>query len=200
MCPGGLIVPAATAPGEIVVNGMSMSGRNSRYANSGIVVELTAEDLDPGPLGGMSLQARLEQRAFALGEGPAQRAPAQRLEDYLAGRVSQELPRSSYVPGLVSAPLHDFLPPGLAESLRAGLETFGQRLKGYRTNEAILVAVESRTSSPVRLPRDAEGLYHPQLENLYPCGEGAGYAGGIMSAALDGQRVARAVSARTKTR
>ncbi len=196
MCPGGLIVPAATAPGEIVVNGMSMSGRNSRYANSGVVVELRAEDLDPGPLGGVSVQARLEQRAFEWGEG--QRAPAQRLEDYLARRASQDLPSSSYVPGLVSAPLHEFLPPELAASLRGGLETFGQRLKGYRTNEAVLVAVESRTSSPVRIPRDGEDLHHPQLDNLYPCGEGAGYAGGIMSAALDGQRVARAVAVRTR--
>lgn len=196
MCPGGLIVPAATAPGEIVVNGMSMSGRNSRFANSGVVAELKSEDLDPGPLGGVAVQARLERRAFELGEG--QRAPAQRLEDYLAGRVSQDLPRSSYVPGLVSAPLHEFLPKALDESLREGLKTFGQRLQGYRTNEAVLVAVESRTSSPVRVPRDAEGLHHPQLENLYPCGEGAGYAGGIMSAALDGQRVARVVALKTR--
>ncbi len=193
MCPGGLIVPAATAPGEVVVNGMSMSGRDSRYANSGMVVEIGPSDwahLGDDPLAAVRLQKQIEQAAFA-GD---QRAPAARLTDYLAGKISQDLPRSSYVPGLRCGDLDAILPPAVGLSLRAGLEFFGERLRGFKTEEAIVVGVESRTSSPVRIPRDDEGLFHPQWTNLYPCGEGPGFAGGILSAAMDGQRVARRVA------
>lgn len=193
MCPGGLIVPAATAPGEIVVNGMSMSSRNSRFANSGMVVEIGPADwahLGEDPLAAMRLQRQIEQSAC---DG-SQRAPAARLTDYLAGKISQDLPRSSYVPGLRCGDLDAILPPAVAVSLRAGLEFFGSRLRGFKTEEAIVVGVESRTSSPVRIPRDEVGLFHPQWANLYPCGEGPGFAGGILSAAMDGQRVARRVA------
>lgn len=197
MCPGGLIVPAATAPGEIVVNGMSMSGRNSKWANSGVVTGIEEEDLRPfaarGPLAGMEFQASVERAAFAANGDGSQRAPAQRLVDFLEDRPSADLPLSSYVPGLVAVELKEVLPPRLAAALRHGLELFGRSLRGYRTREAVVVGVESRTSSPVRIPRH-EDLHHDQVENLYPCAEGAGYAGGIVSAALDGQRVARAVA------
>ena len=193
MCPGGLIVPAATAPGEIVVNGMSMSSRNSRFANSGMVVEIGPADwahLGEDALAAMRLQQQIE-RAACQGD---QRAPAARLTDFLAGKISQDLPRSSYVPGLGCGDLDQILPKAVASALRAGLEQFGQRLHGFKTEEAIVVGVESRTSSPVRIPRHEQGLFHPQWTNLYPCGEGPGFAGGILSAAMDGQRVARAVS------
>ena len=193
MCPGGLIVPAATAPGEIVVNGMSMSSRNSRFANSGMVVEIGPADLaqlGEDPLAAMRLQKQIEQAACA-GD---QCAPAARLTDYLAGKVSQNLPRSSYVPGLRCGDLDSILPEAVTVSLKAGLEYFGARLRGFKTEEAIVVGVESRTSSPVRIPRHEEGLFHPQWTNLYPCGEGPGFAGGILSAAMDGQRVARRVA------
>lgn len=196
MCPGGLIVPAATAPGEIVVNGMSMSGRNSRWANSGIVCEVRRENVGEGPLAGMEFQRSVERKAFTVKADESQRAPAQRLTDFLAGKVSADLPRCSYVPGLVPVDLRSVLPEFISESLAAGLQHFGSRMRGFLTEEAVLVGVESRTSSPVRVPRDADTLAHPQLENFYPCGEGAGYAGGIVSAAMDGQRVARAVAAR----
>ena len=199
MCPGGLIVPAATAPGEIVVNGMSMSGRNSRWANSGVVTAVLEEDVAPfasfGPLAGLEFQSAVERAVFdAKGDG-SQRAPAQRLPDFLAGRDSADLPRSSYVPGLVPLPLREILPRRLHEALRHGLELFGRSMRGYHSPEAVAVAVESRTSSPVRIPR-TERLHHADYENLYPSGEGAGYAGGILSAILDGQRVARAVAER----
>lgn len=193
MCPGGLIVPAATAPGEIVVNGMSMSGRNSRFANSGMVVEIRPEDwahLGQDALAAMRFQSQIEQAACS-GD---QQAPAARLTDFLQGKVSQNLPRSSYVPGLRCADLDSILPPAVSLSLRAGLEHFGQKMRGFKTEEAIVVGVESRTSSPVRIPRHEEGLFHPQWPNFYPCGEGPGFAGGILSAAMDGQRVARAIA------
>lgn len=194
MCPGGLIVPAATSPGEIVVNGMSMSGRNSRYANSGIVVEVGPQDwADAGPLAAMHFQAEIEKRAFEANREGSQKAPAARLRDFLQGKTSGDLPRSSYVPGLVAADFEAILPAALLTSLRQGLGNFAQKMRGFDSEEAILVGVESRTSSPVRIPRDGEGLFHPQWRNLFPCGEGAGYAGGILSAAMDGQRVARAV-------
>lgn len=194
MCPGGLIVPAATAPGEVVVNGMSMSGRNSRFANSGMVVEVGPEDwTSSGPLAGVDFQSAIERKAFAANQEGSQKAPASRLVDFLAGRVSQELPRSSYVPGLVAADFEQVLPAAVLESLRSGLRNFGQKMPGFLSQESVLVGVESRTSSPVRIPRTADGLSHPQCQNLFPCGEGAGYAGGILSAAMDGQRVARAV-------
>ncbi len=199
MCPGGLMVPAATAPGEIVVNGMSMAKRNSRWANSGIVTAVEDSDLAPylaehGPLAGLALQSEIERAAFkANGEG-SQKAPCQRLGDFLEGRTSTSLPRVSYVPGVVSTDLRTILPPRIAEVLSEGFRHFTSSLKGFDSDEAVLVGVESRTSSPVRIPRDSESLSHPDLFNLYPCGEGAGYAGGIVSAAMDGQRVANAVA------
>jgi uncharacterized FAD-dependent dehydrogenase len=193
MCPGGWIVPAATAPGEVVVNGMSLSRRDSPYANSGIVVSIELEDLAPSdPLAGVAAQRALETMAAGAGGG-AQKAPAQRLTDFVAGRASADLPPSSYHPGLTTAPLHALLPPALATRLQAGLIQFGRTMRGFMTEEAVLVGVETRTSSPVRIPRDPEHLAHPQAPGLYPCGEGAGYAGGIVSAAMDGLRVAEAI-------
>jgi uncharacterized FAD-dependent dehydrogenase len=196
MCPGGLIVPAATSPEEIVVNGMSMSGRNSRWANSGIVAEVQPVDLAQfesfGPLAGIAFQRSLEQAAFQ--ESQSLRAPASRLTDFLDRRLSQSLPRSSHVPGLFEHTLEGILPERILECLRHGFTRFGKMMPGFMTAEAIVVGVETRTSSPVRIPRDREGLFHPQIRNLYPCGEGAGFAGGIVSAALDGQRVARAAA------
>jgi uncharacterized FAD-dependent dehydrogenase len=191
MCPGGLIVPAATAPGEIVVNGMSMSGRNSRWANSGMVVEVGPQDWQgEDPLAALRFQRSVEQKAFR-GD---QRAPVARLTDFVEGRVSSDVPRCSYVPGLMEADFSEFLPQPILSALRQGLATFGQQMKGFYTEEAVVVGVESRTSSPVRIPRDAQGLFHPQWSNLYLAGEGPGYAGGILSAAMDGQRVAQAVA------
>lgn len=196
MCPGGLIVPAATAPGEIVVNGMSMSGRNSRWANSGMVVEIGPSDWrgEGGPLAAMHFQAEIERRAFLANGNGTQQAPACRLVDFLERRVSPDLPRCSYVPGLVRADLYGILPDAVSVALRDGLAHFGRKMPEFLSSEAVLVGVESRTSSPVRIPRDAEALSHPQVANLFPCGEGAGYAGGILSAAMDGQRVARALT------
>jgi len=197
MCPGGFIVPAATAPGEVVVNGMSMSRRNSRWANSGIVTGVTEEDLQEhagsGPLAGLEFQSSLERAAFAANGEGSQRAPAQRLVDFLAGRDSVDLPVSSYHPGLLPWPLARLFPPRLGAALRFGLERICKALRGFHTREALMVAVESRTSSPVRIPR-TQDMHHPACMNLFPCGEGAGFAGGIVSAALDGQAVAGAVA------
>ncbi len=189
MCPGGIIAPCATAPGEVVTNGWSPSKRNNPFANSGIVVE-TRFALDD-PLAGVVFQRGVEQAAWRAGGG-GQSAPAQRMEDFITRRASKDLPRCSYQPGIVPFVLDDVLPPDIAGRLRAGLKAFGQKMRGYLTNEAVLVAVESRTSSPVRIPRDPVTLQHPGLKGLYPCGEGAGYAGGIVSAAMDGMRVAKA--------
>ena len=197
MCPGGFIVPAATAPGEVVVNGMSPSRRDSRFANSGIVAAVELEDLNTkefGPLAGLHFQAELEQRACQAAGG-TQRAPAQRLGDFLKNKPSAELLETSYQPGLVATNLAQVLGPNLAERLRQGFENFGRKIPGYATNAAQIVGVESRTSSPVRIPRDKETLQHPEVAGLFPCGEGAGYAGGIVSAAMDGERVAEAVAA-----
>ena len=195
MCPGGIIAPAATAPGEIVVNGWSPSKRNNPYANSGFVVSVDEKDFAPyasqGPLSGLAYQTQVEQACFQL-TGSIQ-APAQRMEDFIQQKRSADLPLNSYIPGLQSHDLNQVLPAAIHERIRAALVQLGQKMPAFRTNHAILVAVESRTSSPVRIPRDAEKLSHPGIENLYPCGEGAGYAGGIMSAALDGIRVAGAV-------
>jgi len=195
MCPGGFIVPAATAPGEVVVNGMSLSRRDSPFANSGMVVAIEPSDLgqhtEAGVLAGVAFQHALETMAQRAGGG-GQRAPAQRLLDFLAGRQSASLPASSYHPGLTPAPLHDLLPAPLADRLRQGLQRFGASMSGYLAEEAVLVGVETRTSSPVRVPRDRATLQHPDAPGLLPCGEGAGYAGGIVSAALDGLRVADA--------
>ncbi|MBL7987493.1 MAG: FAD-binding protein [Chlorobi bacterium] len=198
MCPGGFIVPAATAGDEVVVNGMSLSRRDSPFANSGMVVSVEADDLAPfsshGDLAGVAFQKSLEVMASAAGGG-MQRAPAQRLTDFLATKLSATLPKCSYKPGLTPAPLHSLLPESISARLQQGLKNFGKTMKGYLTQEAILVGVESRTSSPVRIPRHAESMEHPEVGGLFPCGEGAGYAGGIVSAAIDGVRVATAVAA-----
>jgi uncharacterized FAD-dependent dehydrogenase len=199
MCPGGFIVPSATAPDEVVVNGMSLSRRDSPFANSGMVVSVETEDLEEyrghGLLAGMYYQKSLEVMAADAGGG-MQRAPAQRLTDFIAGRESSTLPACSYQPGLTSAPLHELLPDALGQRLQEGLKTFGRTMRGYVMEEAVIVGVESRTSSPVRIPRDPATLQHPQIAGLYPAGEGAGYAGGIVSAAIDGVRVAEASAQR----
>lgn len=196
MCPGGLIVPAATAPGELVVNGMSMSRRDSAYANSGLVVAVELEDLAPykheGVFTALAFQKAVERRLFEAGDG-GQAAPAQRVHDFVENRLSKSLADSSYIPGLYSAPMHELLPKGITRRLQEGLRVFGQKMKGYFSSEAQIIGVESRTSSPVRIPRDKKTLMHQDARGLFPCGEGAGYAGGIVSAAMDGQNVARAV-------
>lgn len=197
MCPGGLVVPAATAPGEIVVNGMSLSRRDSPYANSGTVVAVELEDLQPfakhGVFAGLEFQKSVEQRMFAAGDG-SQAAPASRLTDFASSKLSKDLPATSYIPGLIPAPLHQLLPQSIFMRLQQGVRDFGRKMKGYFTEEANVIGTESRTSSPVRIPRDRASYQHPDLPALYPCGEGAGYAGGILSAAMDGQNVARAVA------
>jgi uncharacterized FAD-dependent dehydrogenase len=197
MCPGGFIVPAATAPSELVVNGMSPSQRNARYANSGIVVAVDENDYQhlhrSGPLAAMQFQAEVEQKAWAIA-GKSQAAPAQRLSDFVAGRESSSLLETSYHPGLTAADMCAFLPGFIADALRQGFKSFGQKMPGYLTNDAQIIGVESRTSSPVRIPRDKFTLQHPQIVNLFPCGEGAGYAGGIVSAAMDGERCAEAAA------
>jgi uncharacterized FAD-dependent dehydrogenase len=198
MCPGGWIVPAATEPEAIVVNGMSLSRRDSPFANSGIVVALEPADVAAlgyaGATGGMELQAALEHAAFRAGGG-GQVAPAQRLVDFIAGRASADLPRCSYRPGVRAARLDLELPPFLSTRLRAALKRFAHTIRGYDSREAIVVGVETRSSSPVRITRDARTLASPELAGLYPCGEGAGYAGGIVSAAFDGLKVGEAVAA-----
>lgn len=193
MCPGGFIVPAATAPGEVVVNGMSPSKRNNVYANSGIVVEINAEeDLRKfekfGVLKGLEYQKSIERLAFTAG-GRSQVAPAQRLTDFVDGNLSADLNPTSYQPGLNSSPLHSLLPKAIGGRLRSGFKIFGDKMRGYYTAEANIIGVESRTSSPVSIPRN-EKLEHPEIEGLFPCGEGGGYAGGIVSAAMDGERCA----------
>lgn len=193
MCPGGFIVPAATAPGEVVVNGMSPSRRDSPFANSGIVVAVEQEDIAPykelGALAGLQFQKEIEQRACQIAGG-TQVAPAQLVKDFVKGKTSSNLRETSYQPGLLSADMYDVLPPNLAFPLRDGFLDFGRKMKGYLTGEAQIIGVESRTSSPVRIPRDRDSCEHPIVKRLFPCGEGAGYAGGIMSAAMDGERCA----------
>jgi uncharacterized FAD-dependent dehydrogenase len=197
MCPGGFIVPSATSQEEVVVNGMSPSERNSPYANSGIVVEIKPEDLkkysNSGELAGIEFQKELEREAWKNG-GHTQRAPAQRLADFVAGESSGSLPKVSYFPGVTSSPLHSWLPKSIGRRLRDGLRLFGHLMNGYLTNEAVVFGVESRTSSPVRIPRDLEKLNHIRIKGLYPCGEGSGYAGGIVSSAVDGMRAAEAIA------
>lgn len=197
MCPGGFIVPAATAPGEVVVNGMSPSRRNSQFANSGIVVAVELEDIQQfakyGDLAAMEFQAHIEQQAWLHG-GQSQKAPAQRLVDFVDGKVSSMLNDSSYQPGLNSIAMTDVLPEFISSRLQQGFKAFGKKMRGYYTNEAQIIGVESRTSSPVRIPRDPETLEHPEVKGLFPCGEGAGYAGGIASAAMDGEKVMEAVN------
>jgi uncharacterized protein len=197
MCPGGFIVPSATAQEEVIVNGMSPSGRNSPYANSGIVVEIKPEDLikysSSGELAGIEFQKELEREAWKNG-GHTQRAPAQRLADFVSGDNSATLPKVSYFPGVTVSPLHSWLPKSIGRRLRDGFRLFGHMMHGYITNEAVILGVESRTSSPVRIPRDPEKLNHIRITGLYPCGEGSGYAGGIVSSAVDGMRAAEAIA------
>lgn len=196
MCPGGFIVPSATSPGEVVVNGMSPSRRDSRFANSGIVVAVDQIRFKAyekfGPLAGMHFQKDIEQKACQAG-GNTQRAPAQLLADFVEGKHSAQLLETSYQPGLTSVQLSEVLPDFITQGLRQGFKNFGAKMKGYLTNEAQVVGVESRTSSPVRIPRDKETLQHTHVKGFFPCGEGAGYAGGIVSAAMDGERCAEAV-------
>ena len=213
MCPGGFVVPAATGPEQVVVNGMSPSNRAGRWSNSGMVVEIRPEDLgneqlimdheqssDNCPLYAknsqlqmMAFQEQLEQLAWQQG-GRRQTAPAQRMADFVNGRLSYDLPASSYAPGLVSSPLHFWMPRFITERLQEGFRAFGRKSHGFLTNEATVIGVETRTSSPVRIIRDNETLHHVRLRGLYPCGEGAGYAGGIVSAAIDGERCAEAAA------
>lgn len=206
MCPGGIIAPAATSPGELVVNGWSPSKRNNAFANSGIVVSVETEDVlkmmarqkekqiaAGSPLLMMEFQRMVEKAAFDAGGGKFV-APAQRLVDFANDKVSSSLPDCSYLPGVRSASLKEVLPGFVHRRLQQAFREYGKKMKGYFTNEALVVATESRTSSPVRIPRQADTLQHPQVKNLYPCGEGAGYAGGIVSAAMDGERVAAMIS------
>ena len=212
MCPGGIIAPAATDAGELVVNGWSPSKRNNPFANSGIVVQVEKEDAlkslrrekiiidESDPLVFMKFQRLIEQKAFTAGGGNFA-APAQRMQDFVQKKLSASLPKNSYLPGLTSVKLETVLPAFIYEALSKAFQDFGKKMparngnESYYTNEAVIVAVESRTSSPVRIPRNDDNLQHPQLTNLYPCGEGAGYAGGIVSAAMDGERVANAIAA-----
>lgn len=198
MCPGGYIVPTASGPGELAINGMSFSGRNGFFANAGIVVELRPEDLGAfqslGPFSMLAFQRALEEQTFIMGGGSGQSAPAQRMTDFIGGRISGSLPKTSYLPGVVSSPLHALLPPKVVSRLREAFNIFNRKLKGFLTEEALLVAVESRTSAPIRIPRDPKTLMHPQITRLFPCGEGAGHAGGIVSSAMDGQAVAQQVA------
>ena len=197
MCPGGFIVPAMTDAAQSVVNGMSPSGRTSPYANSGLVTEVRPADFEHlraewGELAGLKFQQQFEELARRHG-GDRQIAPAQRVADFVAGRASASLARTSYIPGIVPSRLDRWMPGFIAQGLRQGLATFGRRMRGFVTNEAVVVGVESRTSSPVRIPRDPATLMHPEAAGLFPAGEGAGSAGGIISAALDGERIAEAV-------
>lgn len=201
MCPGGFIVPASSSAGEVVVNGMSPSARNSRWANSGIVVEVNLSDLDKyskhGVLAGLTFQSEIEQMAYEQGKNGVV-APAQRLSDFVNGKYSNSLPDCSYFPGTVSSRMDEWLPEGISQRLRKGFVEFDKRMKGFLSHNAIILGVESRTSSPVRIPRYAENLQHTQISGLFPCGEGAGYAGGIVSSAVDGERCAEAVSVHLK--
>jgi uncharacterized FAD-dependent dehydrogenase len=210
MCPGGIIAPAATNVNELVVNGWSPSKRNNPFANSGMVVTVELQDAIKSlkvqgvtglkvenRLALMNFQQQVEQTAFKMGGGKLV-APAQRVIDFCEGKTSNNLPTCSYLPGIHSVNIKDVLPSFIHQALQQGIKAFGKRMKGYYTNEAIVVATESRTSSPVRIPRDNDTLQHPQIKNLYPCAEGAGYAGGIVSAAMDGEKVAEMVSALVK--
>lgn len=196
MCPGGIIAPCATAEGEIVVNGWSPSKRNNPYANSGTVVQVNLEDIKSSkenPFALLDFQREIEQKAFIAGGGN-QVAPAQRMIDFINGKTSSSLPTNSYMPGTKSVNLDEILPEFISKSLKGALPLFGKKMMGYLSNEAILVGVESRTSSPIRIPRDVKTLQHQQVEGLFPCAEGAGYAGGIISAAIDGMNCVNAIS------
>ena len=210
MCPGGIIAPAATDKEELVVNGWSPSKRNNPFANSGIVVQVEERDLlnykdyqqkkdtIPPTLLAMHFQQSVERKAYAAGGGKFV-APAQRMADFSNGKTSADLPVCSYLPGINNSSLKEVLPPFIYKSLQQAFKDFGKKMRGYFTNEAVVVATESRTSSPVRIPRNEKLLHHPQIKNLYPCGEGAGYAGGIVSAAMDGERVAEAIIEKIKS-
>ena len=202
MCPGGIIAPAATAAGELVVNGWSPSKRNNPYANSGMVVTVEPKDIPAfgkfGPLAAMQFQRTVEMAAFDAGGGKFV-APAQRLVDFTEGHLSSTLPDCSYLPGIHSVKVEDVLPAFISERLKTAFIAFGKKMRGYLTNEAVVVATESRTSSPVRIPRDPETLEHPQVAGLYPAAEGAGYAGGIVSAAMDGERIAAVLAGKWKS-
>ncbi len=202
MCPGGIMVPAATAPGEMVINGMSPTLRNTRFANSGMVVEIRPDDLNEfrhlGVFAGLEFQRKIERLCFSL-NGNTQFAPAQRMADFVADRFSQDLPESSYHPGLVSVPLHDKLPKRIRTRLQEAFKLIDRKAHGYLTNDAVIVGVESRTSSPIRIPRKDDTFEHVKIAGLYPCGEGAGYAGGIVSSAMDGERCAEAFAENYKS-
>jgi uncharacterized FAD-dependent dehydrogenase len=197
MCPGGIIAPCATAAGELVTNGWSPSKRNNPFANSGIVVAIDMFDLKPyeqhDALAGLAFQQEFEKMAFIAG-GESQTAPAQRLVDFCEGKLSSTLPISSYQPGITSAPMHQLLHPHFNSRLQTAFKNVGKKMRGYYTNEAVIHGVESRTSSPVKIPRDKNTYEHIEVKGLYPCAEGAGYAGGIISAAIDGQKCAEAIA------
>jgi uncharacterized FAD-dependent dehydrogenase len=198
MCPGGYVIPASTLSGELVLNGMSMSSRSGPMANAGVVVEVRPEDIGcantKDPLCMLRYRSALEKKVFEASGSQSQVAPAQRMTDFFAGRLSKTIPKSSYIPGTFSYPVHKLLPDFISGRLKQAFKIFDRKMKGYFTREAILLAVESRTSSPIKIPRDPKTLMHPELKNLFPCGEGAGHAGGIVSAALDGQRIAKVIS------
>jgi hypothetical protein len=197
MCPGGHIVSASTGNQEIVVNGMSASKRNSPFANSGLVVEIRPEDIpnqhQEDVFAGLRFQQSIESLAFINNGGNGQTAPAQRVADFVKGKLSGSLPECSYLPGTLSSPLHFWLPEMISKRLQEGLKHFDRKMHGFVTNEAVLVGVESRSSSPLRIPRDRDTMQHVQMEGLFPCGEGAGFAGGITSSAIDGENCALAV-------
>ena len=204
MCPGGFVIPAATDKEQIVVNGMSPASRGTQWSNSGMVVEVRPEDLDDNqypiannPLRVMHFQEELERMCWQQGN-MRQTAPAQRMADFVNGRLSYDLPKSSYAPGLISSPLHFWLPKMITKRLQEGFKTFGRQAHGFLTNEAVMIAVETRTSSPIRIVRDKDTLQHVRIQGLFPCGEGAGYAGGIVSAGVDGERCAESVAASYK--
>ena len=201
MCPGGFVIPAATDKEQIVVNGMSPASRGTQWSNSGMVVEVRPEDLDDNqypiannPLRVMQFQEELERMCWQQGN-MRQTAPAQRMADFVNSRLSYDLPKSSYAPGLISSPLHFWLPKMITKRLQEGFKTFGRQAHGFLTNEAVMIAVETRTSSPIRIVRDKDTLQHVRIQGLFPCGEGAGYAGGIVSAGVDGERCAESVAA-----
>ena len=195
MCPGGFVIPAATDKEQIVVNGMSPANRGTQWSNSGMVVEVREEDVEGNDvLKVMRFQEQLEKMCWQQGN-MKQTAPAQRMVDFVNGKLSYDLPKSSYAPGLISSPLHFWLPKMISHRLQQGFKAFGKSAHGFLTNDAVMIAVETRTSSPVRIVRDKETLQHVRVQGLFPCGEGAGYAGGIVSAGVDGERCAEAAAA-----
>ena len=195
MCPGGFVIPAATDKEQIVVNGMSPANRGTAWSNSGMVVEVRDEDIEgDDALKVMRFQEQLEKMCWQQGN-MKQTAPAQRMVDFVNGKLSYDLPKSSYAPGLISSPLHFWMPKMISQRLQQGFKAFGKSAHGFLTNEAVMIAVETRTSSPVRIIRDKETLQHIGVQGLFPCGEGAGYAGGIVSAGVDGERCAEAAAA-----